>query len=69
MVAFTYAYNSNIIIFLTSSQKEQDQIDASGNWPGSDVVAHRLEEIYKRLTFIDADTAEARAASILAVSS
>lgn len=31
-------------------------------------VAQRLEEIYKRLVFIDADAAEARAASILAVS-
>lgn len=35
---------------------------------GKDLIAHRLEEIYKRLEFIDAYTAEARAASILAVS-
>lgn len=34
-----------------------------------DGIAQRLEEIYKRLEFIDAYSAEARAASILAVSS
>lgn len=33
-----------------------------------DSASHRLEEIYKRLEFIDAYSAEARAASILAVS-
>jgi hypothetical protein len=33
-----------------------------------DAISKRLEEIYKRLEFIDADAAEARAASILAVS-
>lgn len=33
-----------------------------------DLVSERLEEIYKRLDFIDAYSAEARAASILAVS-
>lgn len=33
-----------------------------------DGIAQRLEEIYKRLEFIDAYSAEARAASILAVS-
>lgn len=33
-----------------------------------DVMSQRLEEIYKRLDAIDAYTAEARAASILAVS-
>lgn len=32
-----------------------------------DSVSERLEEIYKRLDFIDAYSAEARAASILAV--
>lgn len=32
-----------------------------------DSISKRLEEIYKRLEFIDADAAEARAASILAV--
>jgi ATP-binding cassette subfamily F protein 3 len=31
-----------------------------------DFISKRLEEIYKRLEFIDADAAEARAASILA---
>lgn len=34
-----------------------------------DVISQRLEEIYKRLDLIDADSAESRAASILAVSS
>lgn len=34
-----------------------------------DAISQRLEEIYKRLEFIDAYSAEARAASILAVSS
>lgn len=33
-----------------------------------DVISQRLQEIYKRLEVIDADSAEARAASILAVS-
>lgn len=33
-----------------------------------DSISHRLEAIYKRLEFIDAYSAEARAASILAVS-
>lgn len=33
-----------------------------------DLMSQRLEEIYKRLDAIDAYTAEARAASILAVS-
>jgi hypothetical protein len=32
-----------------------------------DAISKRLEEIYKRLEYIDADAAEARAASILAV--
>lgn len=36
--------------------------------PNADAIAQRLEEIYKRLELIDADSAEARAASILAVS-
>jgi len=36
---------------------------------GRDSISQRLEEIYKRLEHIDADSAEARAASILAVSS
>lgn len=34
-----------------------------------DAISQRLEEIYKRLDLIDADSAESRAASILAVSS
>ena len=34
-----------------------------------DAISTRMEEIYKRLELIDADSAESRAASILAVSS
>lgn len=37
--------------------------------PDKDAISQRLEEIYKRLEAIDADSAESRAASILAVSS
>lgn len=33
-----------------------------------DAISQKLEQIYKRLEFIDADSAESRAASILAVS-
>lgn len=32
-----------------------------------DAISQRLEQIYKRLELIDADAAESRAASILAV--
>lgn len=42
-----------------------DQIGATDK----DAIAQRLQEIYKRLELIDAYSAEARAASILAVSS
>lgn len=41
--------------------------DKSKNDLNKDAISQRLEEIYKRLEFIDADAAEARAASILAV--
>lgn len=58
---------------LLSLQKDVDQVEDSGKSKlepneavGKDLIAHRLEEIYKRLEFIDAYTAEARAASILA---
>lgn len=37
--------------------------------PDKDAISQRLEQIYKRLEVIDADSAESRAASILAVSS
>lgn len=33
-----------------------------------DAISKKLEQIYKRLEFIDADSADSRAASILAVS-
>lgn len=48
--------------------EEKSKLELNGE-AGKDLIAHRLEEIYKRLEFIDAYTAEARAASILAVSS
>lgn len=67
------------MIFL---QKEFDQDGDSGKATGEPnggagepnggvdktSVAQRMEQIYKRLEFIDAYSAEARAASILAVS-
>jgi hypothetical protein len=46
--------------FGQSSGKSKDGLD-------KDSISKRLEEIYKRLELIDADAAEARAASILAV--
>lgn len=42
--------------------KSNEEID-------KDAIGLRLQEVYKRLEFIDADSAESRAASILAVSS
>lgn len=39
------------------------------NGMDKNAVAQRLEEIYKKLELIDADSAESRAATILAVSS
>lgn len=48
--------------FEETTEKSNGSID-------KDAIAQRLQEIYKRLELIDADSAEARAASILAVSS
>lgn len=45
--------------FEETTEKSNDSID-------KDAIAQRLQEIYKRLELIDADSAEARAASILA---
>lgn len=51
-------------------KREAEFDDGKGNAAiDKDGTAQRLEEIYKRLEFIDAYSAEARAASILAVSS
>lgn len=54
-------------------QKDQDENSGKtkevvNGGVDKDSIAQRLEEIYKRLEFIDAYSAEARAASILAVS-
>jgi ATP-binding cassette subfamily F protein 3 len=56
-------------------KRDLDFEDATGNGKGDqigavnkDAISQRLEEIYKRLELIDAYSAEARAASILAVS-
>lgn len=56
-------------------KRDLDFEDAAGNGKGDqigtinkDAISQRLEEIYKRLELIDAYSAEARAASILAVS-
>lgn len=56
-------------------KRELEFEDATENGKGhqngtidKDAISQRLEVIYKRLEEIDADTAEARASSILAVS-
>ncbi|PPD86657.1 hypothetical protein GOBAR_DD16413 [Gossypium barbadense] len=61
---------------LLARQKELDLEDENGKsggdlngMPDKDAISQRLEQIYKRLEVIDADSAESRAASILAVSS
>ncbi|KAG2394323.1 ABC transporter F family member 3 [Vigna angularis] len=56
---------------LVAQQREfEDKIEKgdSNGMVGRDSISQRLEEIYKRLEHIDADSAEARAASILAFS-
>ncbi|KAG5128907.1 hypothetical protein JHK84_035304 [Glycine max] len=55
---------------LVAQQREfEDKIEKgdSNGVVGRDDISKRLEEIYKRLEHIDADSAEARAASILAL--
>lgn len=47
----------------------EDVTEKSNGAVDKDAISQRLEEIYKRLELIDAYSAEARAASILAVSS
>ncbi|KAI3422948.1 uncharacterized protein J3R85_011457 [Psidium guajava] len=47
---------------LSASEKSNGDLDG----PNADAISQRLEEIYKRLVLIDADSSEARAASILA---
>nr|KJB24171.1 hypothetical protein B456_004G131200 [Gossypium raimondii] len=58
---------------LLARQKELDLEDENGKsgedlngMPDKDAILQRLEQIYKRLEVIDADSAESRAASILA---
>ncbi|KAK8652032.1 hypothetical protein V6N13_141602 [Hibiscus sabdariffa] len=58
---------------LIARQRELDLEDDNGKSgedlngiPDKDAISQRLEQIYKRLEVIDADSAEARAASILA---
>lgn len=53
---------------------EFEETSAKGNGElnkviDKDYIAQRLDEIYKRLELIDSDSAESRAASILAVCS
>lgn len=62
--------------FLVVLKRELEFEDAIGKSNGElnkvidkDAISQRLDEIYKRLDVIDADSAESRAASILAVSS
>ncbi|KAG9441060.1 hypothetical protein H6P81_016914 [Aristolochia fimbriata] len=45
---------------------EFDDPDAKHDGVDKDLISQKLQDIYKRLEFIDADSAEARAASILA---
>ena len=49
-------------------KRQLDFEDDKSNAIEKDRISQRLEEIYKRLQLIDADSAEARAAAILAVS-
>ncbi|XP_039068157.1 ABC transporter F family member 3-like [Hibiscus syriacus] len=58
---------------LLAQQRELDLEDENGKsgkdlngMPDKDAISQRLEQIYKRLEAIDADSAESRAASILA---
>lgn len=46
----------------------EESTETSNGAIDKDAIGRRLQEIYKRLEFIDADSAESRAASILAVS-
>lgn len=52
--------------FEDATVKENEELDKVID---KDAISQRLEEIYKRLELIDADSAESLAASILAVSS
>ncbi|GFS44443.1 general control non-repressible 3 [Actinidia rufa] len=53
---------------LLALQREMEMKDETGKNKGemNEGIAQRLEEIYKKLEFIDADSAESRAATILA---
>lgn len=51
---------------LLAQQRELDLEDEKGNAGEKDAISQRLEEIYKRLQLIDADSVESRAAAILA---
>ncbi|GMN31415.1 hypothetical protein TIFTF001_003244 [Ficus carica] len=51
---------------LLAQQRELDLEDEKGNGGEKDAISQRLEEIYKRLQLIDADSVESRAAAILA---
>ena len=73
LICYFVEPTENIVIFL---KRELEFEGATGKSQGElngdidkDVVGKRLEEIYKRLEFIDAYSAESRAGSILAVSS
>ena len=52
---------------LECETEPSQSLDKSKDGLDKDAISKRLEEIYKRLEYIDADAAEARAASILAV--
>lgn len=60
LITFVFVFKRELE-FEEASEKSNGSI-------GKDAISQRLQEIYKRLELIDADSAEARAASILAVS-
>lgn len=57
------------LIFHYYFKRELELEDEKSNGVDKDAISKRLEGIYKRLELIDADSAESRAAAILAVSS
>lgn len=59
--------NNVVVVCQRESEDSTEKgTDANGAVKG-DAISQRLEQIYKRLELIDADSAESRAASILAV--
>lgn len=69
---FVKRTENNVIFLKRELEFEGAAAKGKGELNGGidkDAIGKRLEEIYKRLELIDADSVESRAASILAVSS